>query len=438
MSGGAGLQRSVTVIGGGPAGLMAAEVLAQQGVKVDLYDGMATVGRKFLLAGRGGLNLTHSESRKKFGVRYGDRQAQVESWLNAFGPDEVCEWVRALGVQTFVGSSGRVFPVEMKASPLLRKWLQRLDGAGVSFHRQHWWNGTFSEGDSSTADGVQRSANSQSISVEFKTPCGNKTVAAGAVILALGGGSWARLGSDGAWVNWLRQAGVKVAALKPANCGFDVAWSAVFREKYEGQPVKPVVLSFGNFRQRGEFIITNDGVQGSLVYAAAALLRDEIAANGKAVLQLDLAPDFAEAQLLEKLSKPRGSRSMAGHLQKTAGMQDVQAGLLREFVPKAEFANTARLAFYIKQLPVPLVAARPLDEAISSAGGVMFDALDEHLMLRELPGVFCAGEMLDWEAPTGGYLLTACFASGRRAGLGALQWLDAAAAAGGARQAAAN
>lgn len=436
MAGGAAMQRSVTIIGGGPAGLMAAEVLAQPGMKVDVYDAMPTIGRKFLLAGRGGLNLTHSENREKFGVRYGDRQAQVESWLDAFAPDAVREWVHALGGQTFVGSSGRVFPVEMKASPLLRKWLQRLNAAGVTFHRQHRWNGFISDGDSSSADGVQRSANSRPISVEFATQGGNVTVAAGAVILALGGGSWARLGSDGAWVNWLRQAGVPVAALKPANCGFDVAWSAVFREKYAGQPVKPVVLSFGNFRQRGEFIITNDGVQGSLVYAAAAWLREEIAASGKAVLQLDLAPDFTEAQLLEKLSKPRGSRSMASQLQKAVGMHGVQAGLLREFVPQAEFANAARLAFYIKQLPVPLIAARPLDEAISSAGGVMFDALDEHLMLRELPGMFCAGEMLDWEAPTGGYLLTACFASGRRAGLGALQWLDAAAAAaaGGARQ----
>lgn len=438
MSSAAVYRRSATIIGGGPAGLMAAEVLAQHAVKVDVYDGMPSMGRKFLLAGRGGLNLTHTEGRERFGMRYGDQQAQVESWLNAFAPADVREWVHALGVQTFVGSSGRVFPVAMKASPLLRKWLQRLDAAEVTFHRQHRWNGTLAEGHSSTADRVQRSANSRSISVAFETPAGNKQRAAGAVILALGGGSWARLGSDGAWVKWLRQAGVNVAPLKPANCGFDVAWTAVFREKYEGQPVKPVVLSFGNFRQRGEFIITKHGVQGSLVYAAAAVLREEIAASGKAVLLLDLAPDFTEAQLLERLSKPRGSRSMAGHLHKTVGMQGVQAGLLREFVPKAEFAHAARLAFYIKQLPVPLVAARPLDEAISSAGGVMFDALDEHLMLRDLPGVFCAGEMLDWEAPTGGYLLTACFASGRRAGLGALRWLDAlpAAAAGNAQHAA--
>ena len=425
MTGAAVLQHSVTVIGGGPAGLMAAEVLAQQGVKVDVYDSMPTVGRKFLLAGRGGLNLTHAESREEFVVRYGDRQAHVESWLQAFAPGDVREWVHALGVETFVGSSGRVFPVEMKASPLLRKWLQRLAAAGVSFHRRHRWRGTLSAGACGSMDGVRHSAQRRSLLADFESPAGNKRIAADAVLLALGGGSWARLGSDGAWVPWLRQAGVQVAPLKPANCGFDVAWSAAFRDKYEGLPVKPVVLAFDNFRQRGEFIVTKYGVQGSLVYAAAALLREKIAAGGQAVMQLDLAPDQTAAQLLERLCKPRGSRSMAGHLQRTVGMAGVQAGLLREFVPKAEFANVARLAFYIKQLPVPLIAPRPLDEAISSAGGVLFEALDEHLMLRAQPGVFCAGEMLDWEAPTGGYLLTACFASGRRAGLGALRWLDA-------------
>ena len=425
MSGEAVLQRKVTIIGGGPAGLMAAEVLAQPGVKVDVYDGMATFGRKFLLAGRGGLNLTHTESRKTFAARYGSRQAQVDSWLQEFAPQDVRAWAHALGVETFVGSSGRVFPLGMKASPLLRKWLQRLHDGGVSFHRRHLWSGAFVQSGAAFVDRVGRSASGRAPGVEFEAPDGRKSVAADAVILALGGGSWARLGSDGAWVPWLRQAGVQVAPLKPANCGFDVAWSAAFCEKYEGRPVKPVVLAFGSFRQRGEFIVTKYGVQGSLVYAAAALLREKIAAGGQAVVQLDLAPDQTAAQLLERLCKPRGSRSMAGHLQRTVGMAGVKAGLLREFVPKAEFANAARLAFYIKQLPVPLIAPRPLDEAISSAGGVLFEALDEHLMLRGQPGVFCAGEMLDWEAPTGGYLLTACFASGRRAGLGALRWLDA-------------
>lgn len=259
--------------------------------------------------------------------------------------------------------------------------------------------------------------------MEFETPDGNITVKADAVILALGGGSWARLGSDGAWVNWLSQAGVKVEALKPSNCGFDVAWSPVFKEKFDGQPIKSVVLSFGTFHQQGEFIVTKEGVEGSLIYSASALMRDEILANGKAVMNLDLAPDKTEAQLVERLSKPRGSRSMASHLEKAVGMKGVKAGLLREFVPKDEFASMERLAFYIKQLPVPLIATRPLDEAISSAGGVMFESLDENLMIKSMPGVFCVGEMLDWEAPTGGYLLTACFASGRKAGAGVMKWL---------------
>jgi len=405
------MDKTVAIIGGGPAGLMAAEVLSQRGMKVDVYDSMSSLGRKFLLAGKSGLNLTHSEPFEKFVSRYGKRKEEIEKWLLDFMPDNLREWARELGIETFVGTSGRVFPMEMKSSPLLRKWLKGLDEAGVNFHLRHRWNGVLA----AKADGL---------SMEFETPAGNITIKADAVILALGGGSWARLGSDGAWVNWLSQAGVKVEVLKPSNCGFDVAWSPVFKEKFDGQPLKSVVLSFGTFHQQGEFIVTQEGVEGSLIYAASALMRDEILANGKAVMHLDLAPDKAEAQLIEKLSKPRGSRSMASHLEKTVGMKGVKAGLLREFVPKDEFTDMAQLAFYIKQLPVPLIAARPLDEAISSAGGVMFESLDENLMIRELPGVFCAGEMLDWEAPTGGYLLTACFASGRKAGTGAVKWIE--------------
>ncbi|HNE03961.1 MAG TPA: TIGR03862 family flavoprotein, partial [Anaerolineales bacterium] len=261
-------------------------------------------------------------------------------------------------------------------------------------------------------------------SLHFETPNGNVTVKADAVILALGGGSWRKLGSDGAWVEWLSQAGVKVEPLRPANCGFDVAWSSVFKEKFDGQPVKSVIVSFGAFHQQGEFIITQEGVEGSLVYAASALLRDAIEASGTATMTLDLAPDRTEAQLVERLSKPRGSRSMASHLEKAVGIKGVKAGLLREFVPKEEFTNEVRLAFYIKNLPVPLVATRPLDEAISSAGGVRFEMLDQGLMLKHHPGIFCAGEMIDWEAPTGGYLLTACFASGRWAGAGVKKWLS--------------
>jgi uncharacterized flavoprotein (TIGR03862 family) len=396
----------VVIIGGGPAGLMAAEVLIGHGVKVDVYDSMPSLGRKFLMAGRGGLNLTHSEPFEQFVSRYGNRREIIEPMLKSFGPNELREWASGLGVETFVGTSGRVFPKEMKSSPLLRAWLKRLDEAGVSFHLRHKWLGW-------NADK----------SLKFETPEGEKTIHADAVILALGGGSWAKLGSDGAWVKWLSQAGVKVEALKPSNCGFDVAWSSHFRERFEGQPLKSVVLSFGSFHHQGEFIVTKEGVQGSLVYAASALIRDEIEAKGKAVVMLDMSPDRSHEWLVQKLSKPRGSRSMASHLEKTVGLKGVKVGLLHEFMPKEDFANVEKLAAFIKGMPIPLIAPRPLDEAISSAGGVTFESLDKNLMIRNLPGIFCAGEMLDWEAPTGGYLLTACLASGRAAGLGMLKWL---------------
>ena len=400
------MDKTVAIIGGGPAGLMAAEVLSRANVRVDVYDAMPSLGRKFLMAGKSGLNLTHSEPFEAFIERYGKRKAEVATWLRDFTPDDLRAWARELGVETFVGTSGRVFPVGMKASPLLRAWLKRLDEAGVQFHLRHRWLGW-------DADHALR----------FETVNGLQTIRADAVLLALGGGSWQRLGSDGAWTQWLESAGVKVEALKPANCGFDVAWSPFFKDKFDGQPVKSVVLSFAEFRQQGEFIITKEGVEGSLVYAAAALMRDEIALNGRAVMELDLAPDKPEANLLERMSKPRGSRTLASHLEKTIGIKGVKAGLLREFVPKEDFADLKRLAFFIKHLPVPLIAPRPLDEAISSAGGVDFESLDEHLMVRHLPGLFCAGEMLDWEASTGGYLLTACFASGRWAAAGILKYL---------------
>ncbi|MBK9781319.1 MAG: TIGR03862 family flavoprotein [Anaerolineales bacterium] len=400
------MDKTVAIIGGGSAGLMAAEVLCGHGVQVDVYDSMSSLGRKFLMAGKSGLNLTHSEPFDAFVERYGKRKDVIRHWLMNFTPDHLRKWAGDLGVETFVGTSGRVFPVGMKASPLLRAWLKRLDETGVRFYLRHKWVGW-------NADKA----------LVFETPEGIKAVHADAVVLALGGGSWRRLGSDGAWVDWLSQAGAEVEALKPSNCGFDVDWSEVFQEKYDGHPIKSVVLSFGEFRQQGEFIVTKEGVEGSLIYAASALLRDRIAASGNAVMSLDLAPDITEMQLAERLSKPRGSRSMASHLEKTVGMKGVKAGLLREFVPKDEFSNETRLAFYIKNLPVPLIATRPLDEAISSAGGVKFESLNDDLMLRSMPGVFCAGEMLDWEAPTGGYLLTACFASGRWAGQGVIRQL---------------
>lgn len=405
------MQNSVVVIGGGPAGLMAAEVISAHGVKVDVYDSMPSLGRKFLMAGKSGLNITHSEPFEQFVSRYGKRQSQIESMLKKFGPDELRQWVHGLGIETFVGTSGRVFPLGMKASPLLRAWLGRLTDSGVTFHLRHRWTGSVA-----TEEGALR--------FNLESPDGERTVQADALLLALGGGSWSRLGSDGAWVPWLEQAGVHVEPLKPSNCGFDVAWSPHFRERFDGYPIKSVVLSFGSFRQQGEFIVTKEGVEGSLVYAASALLRDEIDARGQAVMLLDLAPDRSDEWLVDRLSKPRGTRTMASHLEKTVGIKGVKAGLLREFVTKEDFSNAERLAHFIKNLPVPLVATRPLDEAISSAGGVPFEAMNEHLMLQSMPGVFCAGEMLDWEAPTGGYLLTACFASGFAAGHGVVRWLD--------------
>jgi uncharacterized flavoprotein (TIGR03862 family) len=400
------MAKSAVIIGGGPAGLMAAGVISANGVHVDLYEAMPSLGRKFLMAGKSGLNLTHSEPVEQFVSRYGKRRAQIEPLLRRFGPDELRGWVHGLGIETFVGTSGRVFPVGMKASPLLRAWLVRLRDSGVTFHLRHKWKGWLPDR-----------------SLAFDSPDGSVAVRPDAVVLALGGGSWSRLGSDGAWVPWLGQVGAHVAPLKPSNCGFDVGWSPHFRERFDGHPIKSVVLSFASFRQQGEFIITKEGVEGSLVYAASALLREEIETRGSARIVLDLAPDRSYEWLVKQLTSRRGSRSMASHLEKTVHIKGVKAGLLREFVSRNDFSDPDRLARAIKGLSIPLIAPRPLDEAISTAGGVTFESLDEHLMLRSLPGVFCAGEMLDWEAPTGGYLLTACFASGYVAGQGTLKWL---------------
>jgi len=405
---------SVAIIGGGPAGLMAAEAASNAGARVDVYDAMPSVGRKFLMAGKGGLNLTHSEPPESFLTRYGARRACLAPLLAGFGPEALRAWARGLGVDTFVGSSGRVFPAGMKAAPLLRAWLHRLRAAGVHFHMRHRWCGWEDEG-----------------ALRFSTPQGERAVRADALVLALGGGSWARLGSTGAWVPLLVARGVRIAPLRPANCGFDVGWSEHFRARYAGHPVKPVALAHAGSdgserRLQGEFMITATGVEGGLIYALSACLRDEIEAKGAAVLHLDLAPGRGLAQLERELSRGRGSSSMANHLRRRAGIAGVKAGLLRELLPAQDFADPMRLAAAIKALPLRLIAPRPLDEAISSAGGVAFEDLDERLMIRALPGVFCAGEMLDWEAPTGGYLLTACFASGRAAGAGAAAWLESA------------
>jgi uncharacterized flavoprotein (TIGR03862 family) len=409
------MTKSVAIIGGGPAGLMAAEAAVEGGAKVDLYDAMPSVGRKLLLAGKGGLNLTHGEPLAQLLERYGTRRAQLEPLLRAFGPDALRAWAQGLGVDTFSGSSGRVFPADMKAAPLLRAWLNRLRAAGLRLHARHRWRG-WSEEESGAG------------ALRFATPRGERTARADATVLALGGGSWPQLGSDGAWTGLLERRGVAVAPLQPSNCGFDVGWTPYFRGRFAGEPVKTVVASFAGregrkYRQPGEFIVTETGIEGGLVYALSAPLRECISATGGAVLQLDLVPDRGADRLVKELSHPQGRRSMASHMQSRSGLKGVKVGLLRELVPAQDFADPRRLVAAIKSLPLKLVAARPLAEAISTAGGVAFEALEANLMVRALPGVFCAGEMLDWEAPTGGYLLTACFATGRAAGLGALQWL---------------
>ncbi|UVE18425.1 TIGR03862 family flavoprotein [Pseudomonas sp. LS44] len=399
-----------TIIGGGPAGLMAAEMLALAGIPVDLYDAMPSLGRKFLLAGVGGMNITHSEAKPAFLDHYGTRRAEIAALLDDFDAEALRSWIHGLGIDTFVGSSGRVFPTDMKAAPLLRAWLKRLREHGVNLHTRSRWLGW-------NADGSLRIATTE----------GEIAVSADATLLALGGGSWARLGSDGAWVPLLEQRGVGVAALQPSNCGFEVAgWSALFAEKFAGAPVKSCAIACGSAAPRlGEFVITAQGVEGSLIYALSAPIREQIAASGSATVQLDLLPQKTVQQIETALRKPRGSKSISNHLRGQLGLDGVRAGLLRELSSAATYADPALLAAAIKTLPLTLVRTRPLDEAISSAGGVTFAALDERLMLRQLPGVFCAGEMLDWEAPTGGYLLTACFASGRAAGLGILEWLRA-------------
>jgi uncharacterized flavoprotein (TIGR03862 family) len=388
---------------------MAAEVLSTHGLQVDLYDSMPSVGRKFLLAGKGGLNLTHSEPAETFIKRYGNARHQVSTWLKDFDAQALCEWVHALGIETFVGSSGRVFPKEMKAAPLLRAWLQRLRHAGVRFHMRHRWIGWSDAEDS--------------ITLRFENPQGEHRSKADVVILALGGGSWKRLGSDGAWLLLLEERSIGIAALQAANCGFNLDWSAHFRQRFAGRPLKDVRLDFGGQNRQGELLISEYGVEGSLIYAFSAALRETINADGSALLHLDLAPAKSLQRLEKDIAHPRGSRSMSSHLASRVGIDGVKAGLLRECVPRDTYENPYALAQAIKALPLRLTSTRPIDEAISSAGGVRFDELNEALMLKKMPGVFCAGEMLDWEAPTGGYLLTACIASGRYCALGALRYL---------------
>ena len=415
----------VAVVGGGPAGLMAAEVLAVNGaslgLQVHVFDAMPSVGRKFLLAGRGGLNLTHAEPAALFNTRFGTRNAEVTALLQDFGAQQMQAWAHGLGVETFVGTSQRVFPKDMKAAPLLRAWLHRLRQAGVVFHARHRFTGWSSNG-----------------ALQFESPHGATEFIADCAILALGGASWSRLGSDGAWVAPLQARGVSIAPLAPSNCGFDVAvhsvaglragWSDFLCNKFAGQPVKPVALHFTDSMgqsvvRQGEFVLTDTGIEGSLVYAASALLRDEIARSGSATLHLDLLPTKTLEQVQTEVTHPRGSRSLSSHLESRLNLHGLKVALLHELLPKATMGNTVALATAIKALPLTVTATRPIDEAISTAGGVRFEAMNTQLMLSDMPGVFCAGEMLDWEAPTGGYLLTASMASGRAAGQGALDWL---------------
>jgi len=401
----------VVIIGGGPAGLMAAEALIHAGVQVDLFDAMPSVGRKFLLAGIGGLNITHSEPFERFCSRYAERQPALQAMLDHFSPTALREWAHGLGVDTFVGSSGRVFPTQMKAAPLLRAWLHRLRVAGVRVHVRHRWLGWDEAG-----------------SLKFATPKGEIAIKPHATVLALGGASWPQLGSDAAWVPWLAAQGVSIAPLQSANCGFEVPWSTHLTEKFAGSPLKSVAITFTDAqghteRRQGEILISAHGVEGGLIYAFSKRLREHINTHSRATFTLDLLPAKEVTEVFAEVSHPRGSRSLSSHLQSRLGLKGVKMALLHEVLSKHKIADPATLAATIKALPITVSAPRPIAGAISTAGGVRFEELDHNLMLTRLPGTFISGEMLDWEAPTGGYLLTACLASGLHAGRGVGQWL---------------
>lgn len=400
----------IAVIGAGPAGLMAAEVLAQGGARVTVYDAMPSAGRKFLMAGRGGLNLTHSEPLPQFMARYREAAPKLQAAITGLSPDALRAWSEALGEPTFVGTSGRVFPKAFKASPLLRAWLRRLDASGVRFAFRHRWSGWDGEG-----------------RLQFHTPDGAQVIAADATVLALGGASWPRLGSDGAWAGILSTRGVAISKLRPANSGFTVAWSDVFRDRFEGQPLKGVALTVGAHTVRGEAMITRSGIEGGAIYALSAELREAVLALGRAILTIALRPDLTTAALTTRLSGTRGKQSLANFLRKAAQVSPVGIGLMQEAAIASgrtlAALSPAELAQLVNAIPVRLTGVAPIDRAISTAGGIGFDELDAHFMLRKLPGVFAAGEMLDWEAPTGGYLLQASFATGAAAGRGVLGWL---------------
>jgi uncharacterized flavoprotein (TIGR03862 family) len=399
-------EKTIAIIGGGPAGLMAAEVLSACGHSVTVYEAMPTFGRKFLLAGKSGLNITHSEDFARFAEWFGAASGRLRPALDAFTPDDLRDWAAGLGTQTFVGTSGRVFPTVMKASPLLRSWLRRLEAQGVSLKTRHRWMGFSDEG------------------YRFQAPDGQTLVAPDAALLALGGASWPRLGSDAAWVPWLHAKGVSVEAFQPANCGFDVAWSEVFLSRFAGEPLKSVTATSDAGMVQGEFVISRHGIEGSLIYAHAAALRERINREGSAVLSVDLMPGRTKERLVQDLGRQDPKASFSNRLRKGAGLDGVKAALVREIEADAPRAPPDELARLLKALPIPLVRARPIEEAISSAGGIAWRDVDNQFMLKPLPGLFAAGEMLDWEAPTGGYLLTACLATGRAAARGMDTWLS--------------
>jgi len=407
----------IAVIGAGPAGLMAAEHIANAGLAVDVFDAMPSVARKFLLAGIGGMNITHAEDYDTLVTRYGGAQSQLKPILDDLPPLELRAWIHALGVDTFVGTSQRVFPTDMKAAPLLRAWLHRLRSSGVTFHPRHRWTGW---NNNTPQDGWV-----------FATPDGEVTHQFDAVVLALGGASWAKLGSDGRWCEPLAQMQVDIAPLKPTNCGFEIPWSDFIRERFAGTPLKNIAVSItdknGNTEyKKGEFVLSEYGIEGSLIYAISAPLRDLIDTNGEKTAEffLDWLPNMTVEQIIKKLDQPRKGMSFSNVLRKKLNLPALTNALLKECCPTLNNNNSTDVANAIKAMPMRPQQTRPIDEAISSAGGVCFDSTNSNLMLEQLPGVFVAGEMLDWEAPTGGYLLTACFATGKRAGLGVVQWLQ--------------